>query len=121
MGSEARGWGVRRLLCVVPPASGPWEARTWMSLWALEALGLLPAALVGVERPRVTAAGTAPARPASEVAGFLRVLESRRPRRTLCGKAGPPRGGDPDGAGVAWEGGRSASLESQGAESGERA
>ena len=91
---------------MVPAASGPREAWAWMSLWALEALGLLPAELVGAERPRVTAAGTAaaPARP-------LRWPVSAAAVSPTVWESGAAQGGDPNGAGVAWEGpGRAAEV-----------
>lgn len=49
-----------RLLCVVFPASHSWKTPVWMSLSALEAFGLLPAELVGVEGLWVMAVGMAP-------------------------------------------------------------
>lgn len=110
---EAWGWGGP-----CPAVCGP-SSLTGLSLGgsglnvalALEAVGPLPAELVGVEEPWVTAVGRAPACLASEVAGFLRVPGSRQPFHKLCGKGGPPTGGEPGSVGVAWEGpGREAEV-----------
>lgn len=61
-----------------------------MSLSALEAFGLLPAELVGVEGPWMMAVGMAPACLASEVAGFHLSLGAGSGVTSYVGKEGRP-------------------------------
>lgn len=98
-GVRPEGGGVHILLCVVLLALWDAEALVWMSLSALEAFGLLPAKLVGVEGLWTMAVGMAPACLASEVVGFLCVPGSRQSCHRLCGKGGPLRGGEWDSTG----------------------